>query len=535
LIDLRKTLRLGFMWFEGWLDLAFGIRWNPLYHLGALGYFYFWVVTLSGIYLYIFFDTGISAAYASVEYLTVEQWWLGGVMRSFHRYASDALMVMMLLHMVRLFAFDKYRGGRWYSWITGVPVFWMVFVAGITGYWLVWDTLAQYVAVASTEFLDWLPIFGEPIARNFLAPSNLDDRFFTLLVFLHIAVPLFTLFMLWFHLLRVSHAKVNPARGLGVGTLAMLLGLSLVKPATSQGAANLAQVPTSVAPDWFYLWPYPLMDIWPAGLLWGLALGGTVFLVALPWLPPGPKEAVAEVDLDNCNGCGRCADDCPFSAITMGRRTDGKPFEAQAVVDPGNCLSCGICAGACPTAMPFRRASALAPGIQLPDFTIEDLRDRTETAAKGLGGSARVLVFGCDHGCRVDKLASDGVGAVSLPCAGMLPPSFIDYALSRDLADGVLVTGCRDGECHFRLGVRWTDARLDGVRDPRLRARVAKDRIARTWAAPTDWRRLEKDLAAFRTRLEGLSAAARSNPTGGTPVDRATAAMTAAPERGADR
>ena len=186
---LRRSLRLGFEWSEALLDRVFGPAWNPLHNLGALGFFYYWIVAVTGIYLYIFFDTGATEAYESVEYLTHDQWYLGGVMRSFHRYASDGMVLFMAVHMVREFSLDRYRGARWFTWLTGIPVLWLVLIAGITGYWLVWDTLAQYVAIASTEWLDWLPIFGEPIARNFMTPESLDDRFFTLLMFMHIGAP----------------------------------------------------------------------------------------------------------------------------------------------------------------------------------------------------------------------------------------------------------------------------------------------------------------------------------------------------------
>ncbi len=67
-------MRWGFQTVEAWLDGLFGPAWNPLYQLGALGFFYFWVVAISGIYLYIFFDTGTTAAYESIDYLTREQW-----------------------------------------------------------------------------------------------------------------------------------------------------------------------------------------------------------------------------------------------------------------------------------------------------------------------------------------------------------------------------------------------------------------------------------------------------------------------------
>ncbi len=502
---IRKPLRYTLMWIEGWFDSAFGAEWNPLYYLGGLGYYYFWIVGVSGIYVYIFFDTGIPDAYLSVEYISNEQWWLAGIMRSVHRYASDALVAMGVLHITREFAFARYHGNRWFSWVTGIPMLWLIIIAGITGYWLVWDMLAQYVAVASTELLDWLPIFGEPLARNFLAPGSVDSRFFTLLVFMHIAVPLVLLFVMWIHLQRVAHARFNPPRGLAIGTLLMLVVLSVVHPVSSQGIADLGRVASPVELDWFYMWMFPLADHWGAGAVWIGSFALTGLLMIMPWLPPLKRREPAKVHLEHCNGCTRCAVDCPYSAITMKYRSDGLAYLQEAVVDPDLCLYCGICVGSCPTATPFRRAGELLPGIDLPDLTLIELRNRTEQACAQLQGPAKVLVFGCDHGLKTASISGDGIGEVSMPCAGMLPPSFIDYVISRKLADGVVVTGCRRGECHYRLGQEWLQERLDGTRDPRLRKRVPRERVAQIWAAPTDKRRFNREVAAFRKSLEALA------------------------------
>ena len=67
---------------EDQYDRAFTPAWNPFYQLGALGWFFYWIVAVSGIYLFIFFDTGVTQAYESVEYITNVQWYAGGVMRS---------------------------------------------------------------------------------------------------------------------------------------------------------------------------------------------------------------------------------------------------------------------------------------------------------------------------------------------------------------------------------------------------------------------------------------------------------------------
>lgn len=502
----KTALRLFFLRLEIGFDALFGARWNPLYQLGPLGFFYYWVVAASGIYLYIFFDTGTTEAYESVERLTQGQWYLGGVMRSLHRYASDGMVLMMAVHMLREFALDRLRGPRWFTWTTGVPIIGLVLASGITGYWLVWDKLAQYIAIASTEWLDWLPIFGEPIAANFLSPAHLDDRFFSLLTFIHIAVPLILLFILWIHLQRISRPQINPRRGLAVGTFLMLLGLSFVYPAESQGPANLSEAITTIKLDWFYLTAYPLIDVWPHGVVWGFLTALGVMLFALPWMPPKRRAPVAVVDLENCNGCRRCAEDCPFGAVTMQPRSDGEPFEQEALVNPSLCVSCGICAGACPTSMPFRRASALSPGIDLPERSVAALRDQVDSALAGLEQRPRVLVFGCDHGATGKTIEGPGVAFLALPCIAALPPSFIDYALSRERVEGVMLTGCRNEACYHRFGIEWTRQRLAGERDPQLRRRVPRERLAWSWDTQGQPAELTASLASFRAELAALPA-----------------------------
>ncbi len=490
---------------EGWFNLAFTPAWNPFYHLGAMTVFFFWVVLVSGIYVFVFFDTSVFGAYQSVEYLTHEQWYFGGVMRSLHRYASDAAIITIALHVVKEFVMDRYRGARWFSWFTGVPLLWLVFPLGITGYWLVWDKLGQYVAVASSELLDWLPIFTDPMARNFLTPDSLSDRFFTFMAFLHLlGLPIFLIFGIWFHVLRISRSIVNPPRGLVIGSVVTLTVLSLLKPALSQGPANLGSVPTLLQFDWFYLFAYPILDKGSAGQLWGVLFGSSLLLSALPWLPRLRSQPVAVVDLNNCNGCGRCVDDCPYNAVTMGPRTDGRSFEHEAVVNPSLCTSCGICAGACPTSTPYRRKSELSPGIDLPGLPIRELREQAVEAAARLTGDARVIVYRCDVGPDLARLGSSGVEVLSLRCMAQLPPSFLDFVITRNLADGVFLAGCRDHDCHYRFGIKWMDLRLDGERDPYLRKRVPQERICRFWSGDSGLRAVRRELDAFRARLKRL-------------------------------
>jgi ferredoxin/coenzyme F420-reducing hydrogenase delta subunit len=487
------------------LDVAFGPAANPLAQLGALGWFFYWIVAVSGIYLYIFFDTGVEDAYASVERITHGQWYLGGVMRSFHRYASDALVIVALLHLLKEWAQGRMRGPRWFAWVTGVALLWLLFAAGITGYWVVWDRLAHYVALATSEWLDALGLFGQPIAHNFVHDTTLSGRFFTLMSFIHIAVPLIMLFLMWIHIQRHSRPAVNPPRLLALGTLAAMLALSLAKPALSHAPADLSRVPSEIALDWFYLAPLALQDRLSGAATWLVVFAGTLLLVVAPWLPRGRRRPVARVHLDECNGCARCAADCPYGAVEMRPRSDGAAFAQEALVRAAQCVGCGICVGACPTASPFSRRRRLVAGVELPDLSVEALRARCEVAAAALVGEARVLVFGCRHGVPATALSGDGVGVIELPCLGMLPPSFLDYLVMRGHVDGVFLTGCREGGCHERLGLRWTRERIAAERDPFLRARVPRARLCLFFAGRGRLAAAGRELAAFRVRLAALA------------------------------
>ena len=285
MIKLSQRLGQGlFLRLESALNGIFGSALNPFYCLGAITYLMFWIVVVSGFYIYIFYDTGVEDAFGSVEYITHEQWYLAGIMRSLHRYASDGMILFGVLHMVRNYVFDRYRNFRWFSWFTGIVLMWLVYIAGINGYWLVWDSLAQFLAVASAEWLDFLPIFSAPLARNFLESGSVSDRFFSLLSLVHIGVPLGIFGLIWIHTQRVPEAKTSPPRALAVGLVLAMIVLALIHPALSQGHSDLDSAPFVLNLDWFYLWTFPLLYSWGAGNVWALSAGLTTFLVLLPFL-----------------------------------------------------------------------------------------------------------------------------------------------------------------------------------------------------------------------------------------------------------
>jgi ferredoxin len=408
-------------------------------HLGALGFLLFWVLAASGLYLYLRFDTSTAGAYRSIGGL---EWWFGGVLRSVHRYAADAFVVITITHLIREAWLGRFRGWRAFTWISGIPLVWLLYASGLIGYWLVWDARSQFSFFATLEWMGLAARAGE-------AP----DRLFSLFVFLHIGLPLALLAGMWVHVQRLGQPKTLPPSEIVFLWLGLLLALAALRPAGSEPQWDASRAARGVAVDWFYQFIHPLMYATSPAFLWIAVLATSAFLIALPYFSRQEKLTIAKVDPANCNGCGRCAADCPYEAIILSGN--------KASVFPSRCAGCGICAGACPSSTPFRSIQQLVSGIELPDLTMQELRAKVQAALP-----CPEMVFCCEK--------SPVSGAIALRCLAMLPPSVIEYALRRG-AGRVRAVGCR-GECAYRLGMELCEERFSGQREPHLRSTVSAQR-----------------------------------------------------------
>jgi len=92
----------------------------------------------------------------------------------------------------------------------------------------------------------------------------------------------------------------------------------------------------------------------------------------------------------------------------------------------------------------------------------------------------------------------------------MLPPSFAEYAI-RQGAAGVVIAGCKSCDCEFRLGDRWVEERLQGSREPRLRAAVPREKIEVVWAGD-DQHMLDDAIDRLRARLREGSSSSNASP-----------------------
>jgi len=489
-------LNKGFLAVEDTASLIFSPRYNPFYYLGAIGVLFMWLLLGTGVYLFIFYK--IYSAYPSVKYITEEQWYLGGIMRSLHRYSADGLVIAMLLHMLHVYSTDRYRRWRWVAWVSGVGLLATIWITGIIGYWMVWDEKAQMIAVMTAEFLDYIPIWGEPLPRVFLANELVTSFFFFILLFLHICIPVLLFIILWIHVLRTSKPVINPPGLAGWAIGVIILGLCIIKPVKMIPPADLARLPSSIGLDWFYLFIYPLFNVLSGWAFWSILVGGTALLTAVPWLIRAERPPRAEVILANCTGCELCVKDCPYEALYMRPRTDGRAYEMEAAITPAKCASCGVCIGSCS----FNALSHL--GRDIKGEVIQLLSN-----TPWIGGEPRLLGLVCSRGVDLEGVVDwetkglkgfKNVKVIRLPCIGMVHPSLIEDALATG-ADGVFVSGCQIGDCYYRTGNILLKERLSGERFPVLKDTTDRSRIRAYWLSALQTRTLLKEIRLFQDDL----------------------------------
>ncbi len=453
---------------------------NPLYHTGPIATFLLLLVFLSGIYLFFFFQYGYEASYQSV--VRMENQFIGRTMRGIHRYASGALVITTLLHAFRMLVWEHFRGPRWLAWVTGLLMTAVIWLAGVTGYWLLWDERAQLLTDRFVHFLDSFSDWGTRLLLFMVQAETADQSWAVLLIIFaaHLLLSVLIGLFFWLHIKRLSRPRWVPELPWLVGMgLVLLLG-AIIVPTGVLPPATFTQLPGPHDLDPIFLFFLPLAAGWETAVVWGglLLLGG--LLLALPWLGSRQqKPPPVHIFKDRCTGCTKCALDCPYQAIQMVERQDGKRHKYIAIEDPSLCTSCGICVGSCD-------GLALSLGPSAPEMMWEAVSAQLLLAqAKG---DSVWLLFTCERHARVGKPAADLAGQaatelVVLPCVGSVPPGLLTRALDAGVAS-IQVVGCPPHDCLNREGNLWTEQRLTRQRVPRLKRAYTQAPITAEWVAP---------------------------------------------------
>lgn len=491
--ELRRAPRRVLAKLDAGFNRLYTWRANPLYHSGALVVAAFLVLLLTGLYLLLFYRIG--SPYASVAGIT-GQVWLGRWVRTLHRYASDLAMIAAAIHALRMLLQGRSWGPRALAWISGLALAFVFLVCGWTGYVMVWDAQAQILAEEGARLLDFLPLFSEPVGRAFVGAQDLPAAFFFLNLFLHIALPIGVALLLYIHVSRLARPALLPPRRLLWGSIGVLTVLSVGWPVLMGAEASAFILPQGVPLDVFYGFWLPVTSRLPAWGAWAAAATIAGVAVSVPWWTrprQGDVPLASVVNERFCTGCEQCAQDCPYEAITMVTRADGRA-ELVARVDPARCVSCGICAGSC------------APmGVGPPGRTGRDQLDWVKAFVQAHGvGPEDIVVLACERsGGNLDTRYP----CLPVACAGSAHTSVIEY-LIRSGAGGVLVVSCPPRDCWNREGVRWLDQRMYHDREAELQERVDRRRVRVVHAGEAEPEVVRSAIDVFAESIRTLAPAA---------------------------
>ena len=464
---------------------------NPFYHTGTIALFLLGVVAVTGFYLFLFFQYGFEASYTAV--LTrIETPILARTIRAVHRYASGALVITTLLHAFRMLFMERFKGPRRLAWITGIVMTFILWLDGITGYALVWDSRAQLINEQFISFLEQLTPYADRY-QLYLLQIELNGRswpFMFGILAIHVLLFLIVAGFFWLHIRHLQRPRWLPELIWMGGAGVVLLLISLIFPSGMLPRFDPTQLPGRVLLDPIYLYYLPLTGTVWANWLWGGMWLATAVFLLLPWAKWRGEQtpAVIEILEADCTGCTKCERDCPYAAIEMVPRNDDSGHQLLAVVDPAKCVGCGICVGSCDDFY------AIQLGESAPTALKAEVSEQVQAMKLSHPDQPLKLIFTCRrhaaHGAapylESGANGETAVAVIPLSCTGSVQPTLLPHALEQG-ADEVEIVGCPPYDCNFRFGNMLEEQRVTNERVPRLRRKYDHDPITAVWLPPNSF------------------------------------------------
>jgi quinol-cytochrome oxidoreductase complex cytochrome b subunit len=163
-------------WVDERTSVSGGLRWmmfrkvpkgtNWFYTLGSATLFAFLSQAVTGVFLAMYYDPSATRAYESTRYLTNEVF-LGEFVRGMHRWGSTVMVILIFLHMGRVFFFGAYKYPRELNWIIGVVLLILTMTMSFTGYLLPFDQRSYWATIVGVNINGTAPFAG-PFLSDFL-------------------------------------------------------------------------------------------------------------------------------------------------------------------------------------------------------------------------------------------------------------------------------------------------------------------------------------------------------------------------------
>ena len=195
------------------------LRLRYSWRLGYIATVLFTILVVTGVYLMFFYTPSVTAAYGDMQRLRTGVGF-GQLIRNVHRWAAHLMVVVVVVHLARVFFAGAYKKPRQFNWVLGMCLLVATLGFSFTGYLLPWDQLSYWAVTVGTNLVNYVPLVGRQLRDLFIGGDQISQT--TLLRFyaLHVAVlPVSLALLLSVHIWRVRKDGFAVRRG-GSGAFA---------------------------------------------------------------------------------------------------------------------------------------------------------------------------------------------------------------------------------------------------------------------------------------------------------------------------
>jgi cytochrome b-561 len=325
-------------WFPAKVDEK-SFAWRYSLWLGAIAAFLFLILVVTGVLVMFFYVPSTELAYWSIkdiDYVVGFGW----LLRNQHRWAAHLMVLVVFLHMLRVFFAGAYRAPRAANWLVGLALLLLTLLLSFTGYLLPWDQLAFWAVTVGTNIAKEVPFVGDGLRFVLLGGTEIGQSALVRFYVLHVVVlPGAVLVLFAYHMWRVRRdgglaitdpaaAPVPEAESMGhvqgktyslfgvtpgtsletraarpraddaavassphllrrlilvfLGIFTLTIILSLISGAPLEEAANPSVTPNPAKAPWYFLWLQELLAVTTIRLAGWTISGGFVGGIFIP-------------------------------------------------------------------------------------------------------------------------------------------------------------------------------------------------------------------------------------------------------------
>jgi quinol---cytochrome c reductase cytochrome b subunit, bacillus type len=182
---------------------------NWFHTLGSATLTAFLVQLGTGVILAMYYKPHPDEAYESIRHITHDVT-LGWLVRGMHRWGASVFIILLFLHMGRVFLFGAYKYPRELNWIVGVLILPLALLMGFTGYLLPWDQTAYWATVVGINLNGTGPIVGPFLAQFLRGGDEIGPNTLTIFYATHmLLLPGAILGLIGLHLYLVVRLGVS--------------------------------------------------------------------------------------------------------------------------------------------------------------------------------------------------------------------------------------------------------------------------------------------------------------------------------------